>query len=1120
MRLYRLVRQGMKGRRGDTRLLRAVLTLSFLFITLASIVLSSIQLSWMQMRISRHGRFQVAAFEVGPDDLAPLCETASSSAKSVILGPVKDLGLLGTINPAFLDMGSLNLAEGRLPENPRELLLTRSALESLPGKKQLGDRIQLVLDLPHVADKAWQDYANLDNRRGGFLEGLEERMTAGDLADFEAWYQAQPGFREHYGDLDRMQPEQRTRLLRQFAVTRPSLYAFKPAGGTRREPFHLDDITLSLHYKPNAFELTGERWGAQKGETLDYGGLFERLIIAREYTIVGLLSSYTDQWAAGDFALPEAFVSVSSGEELMAAARLVEASHPDMPRYQPGNLVLLADNRLEARALFDRVLASRGDGRQPSYRIDQYTQAAQGSSLSVGRLSGIEEQSGQEVQLAFRVFSGEVALFWQGAVYRAPEQLLTNGRLRLPGLLPLPLSELTAENALNQPDLPLQMNRFTYPLEEDAGSALQRLMPALLSVITLAAVLQIFLTQLRRRSRRLALMKGLGMDKGQLARMLLMEAALLLAFALPLGAALGLLLSFGAVRGLSLLQEAGSIVMHVPLWPVVRGLLLGAVALFLGVLLPMVQAMRIPLSGAFEQPQKAPPRMKAGKAPRQLRYRHMIWRNARANPGRSLLGIALGVLILLSPLASLFLGFHAFHDYRREVVDKDRPDYVLSAPYGMNNRYLQEHLTRLSEEVTSLSRVEAWMRGQHIGLVANHLIEGESPILTSLYSQPGEAFGLPPAGVPGPEDEGQEKPDPGEMIQLPMSFYTTLWAPDPESALMADLAAQLDEGSLDKEAFSAGEEVILIIPRYRQTEKGLRLSSRLQDAGHFREDKGIAPGDELTFLTYKIDIKQDSKVTVPVKVKARVAGIIHDMALPGVWPLSDEGGSHLLLGSPRLLQRVYPQSASRMSPQQARWFRLSVKTFYPYNYGMTFIMAYASPQADRESGDVAMLNFARDHALDLKNYRSANLALHSGAVNSAMLIALLGSAVFLIALVIQASALASTVRQERKRFGILQSMGLSRSRLMGGQALYGLSVGLLCALTANLLLFALIVAVTALQLPEGVALMSQLRHATLRGYPFLAHGLICLAFILLSGLLHAWPLDRITRQTAISNIRD
>ncbi len=277
-----------------------------------------------------------------------------------------------------------------------------------------------------------------------------------------------------------------------------------------------------------------------------------------------------------------------------------------MPRYQPGNLVLLADNRLEARALFDRVLASRGDGRQPSYRIDQYTQAAQGSSLSVGRLSGIEEQSGQEVQLAFRVFSGEVILFWQGAVYKAPEQLLTNGRLRLPGLLPLPLSELTAENALNQPDLPLQMNRFTYPLEEDAGSALQRLMPALLSVITLAAVLQIFLTQLRRRSRRLALMKGLGMDKGQLARMLLMEAALLLA----LPCLWGRPWAFCCPLGRSGAEPSARGGQHRDACPPLArgpGPLLGAVALFLGVLLPMVQAMRIPCPAPLNSPRRRHP---------------------------------------------------------------------------------------------------------------------------------------------------------------------------------------------------------------------------------------------------------------------------------------------------------------------------------------------------------------------------------------------------------------------------------------------------------------------------------------------------------------------------------
>ncbi len=72
MRLYRLVRQGMKGRRGDTRLLRAVLTLSFLFITLASIVLSSIQLSWMRCASPGTGVSRWLPLRWGRDDLAPL----------------------------------------------------------------------------------------------------------------------------------------------------------------------------------------------------------------------------------------------------------------------------------------------------------------------------------------------------------------------------------------------------------------------------------------------------------------------------------------------------------------------------------------------------------------------------------------------------------------------------------------------------------------------------------------------------------------------------------------------------------------------------------------------------------------------------------------------------------------------------------------------------------------------------------------------------------------------------------------------------------------------------------------------------------------------------------------
>ena len=92
--------------------------------------------------------------------------------------------------------------------------------------------------------------------------------------------------------------------------------------------------------------------------------------------------------------------------------------------------------------------------------------------------------------------------------------------------------------------------------------------------------------------------------------------------------------------------------------------------------------------------------------------------------------------------------------------------------------------------------------------------------------------------------------------------------------------------------------------------------------------------------------------------------------------------------------------------------------------------------------------------------------------------------------------------------------------LLGGQSRYGLVIGLLAVLAANLLLAMLIVIVTALSLPNGVSLLPQLRFITLRGYPLLAHILICLGFILFSALMHAWPLRTIARQTAIANILD
>lgn len=1191
MRLSRLVRLGLQGRKRDTRLLITVLTLCFLFITLSNIVLSSIRYSKEEQQIARHGRFQAIAFEVDEEARAAYHSVAPQSADSLILGQSQRHGLLGTIDRAYMDLGALTLKSGRLPQAANEIVLTQTALEALADKKQVGDSIQVVLDLGYVGDKA----IPITMKQFGLSDELyqlsQQSITQQDHAAFELAYTMRRDESVYFFNIEMPQlkdlsPQEYEQEFNTWFYANPDTFGLSDIGVGRREPFHEDGLTLVLHHRVNGFKLSGARWGDRQGEEIILNILYERILVAGEYTIVGVVSAYSDQWVKGDFALPEAFVSPTAADAIRRMVSQAEDDHPDIPRYLPRSISLLYAPDLTADALFDEALQKAGDRRQTSYQINDLGvfDSTGTSTISLGNFEGIDELTGKTRQVYFQVQGSLANISYDQAVYAAPLTLLTEGGLRLPGLLPIPLQPVTPDNAREMTSLPLQSNTYAYPLEDDAGGTLQRLLPGLMSLLTFIAVLQIFLTQLRRRAKRLALLKALGATQGQVAAMLLMEAGMLVLVALPVGTALGLLLSFGAVEVLKAFQGEDSVRLFWPVMPLIKALLLGALAVFIGVLLPLVQAVRIPLSGAFEAPAPAPRRFKSSGAQKKVAYNRMVWRNALSNPGRSLLGFVLAVLIILSPLATLFLGFHSFSNYRVEVLDKARPDYVLTMPYGMNIRVLNDHRDRLLAQVPGLASVQPWLFGDHVGIQISDQAFEAGPILQWYQQYGGAEFGLigaeaasaitktdfgfqqggmvihidpelelceeemqamasaetltqekmdalPTGGAMTLEelqarypDFNVEPPQPKveevRQVSYPQVVYTALWALDPELALLPRLIKDLDAGQVDEEAFKKGEQVILVVPRYRVDQNDLVLSHHPRDKGSFMEDAAIQPGDRLTLHTEVVQLAGDSKSSMNNDTEVTVAGILYDYSLPGVWPLSDTSRSYLLIGSQRLLAHAYPQAESRMTAYQARYHRLAVKVFYPYSYGQTQFIVTLANDANPESADIAMQNFARENALDIKTYRTANQALRSLAVNSALLIAMLGCAVFLIALVILSSSLQSAVQQEKKRFGILQSMGVTRDTLLGGQSRYGLVIGLLAVLAANLLLAMLIVIVTALSLPNGVSLLPQLRFITLRGYPLLAHILICLGFILFSALMHAWPLRTIARQTAIANILD
>ena len=71
------------------------------------------------------------------------------------------------------------------------------------------------------------------------------------------------------------------------------------------------------------------------------------------------------------------------------------------------------------------------------------------------------------------------------------------------------------------------------------------------------------------------------------------------------------------------------------------------------------------------------------------------------------------------------------------------------------------------------------------------------------------------------------------------------------------------------------------------------------------------------------------------------------------------------------------------------------------------------------------------------------------AINNALIVGLLGFAAAMIALVILANTVSSAIDQERKRFGILQSIGVEEKTFKKQQYMTGLKHGLLSLAIAN-----------------------------------------------------------------------
>lgn len=1148
----RLARNGMKGRKRDTRLLRTVITLSFLFVTVATILIFSVQATENARRYSLYGEWQLCYFGADEGEKSALMADSAVRESSVCLlvGQTEKCGLVGTLDENMSDMANFALLEGRMPQADNEIVVESSQLGAMGSGVELGSTFTLTFQ---------QELFTLsqEEQRLKYLDVANAIIAKYDLNDligqcnteFEQYYKGDYTYYASFSGqevvpFEELSTEEYQAEFQYWFRNQKLLYNNITSNDTRGVDDMLLRLSTDLFYCGDPFEYEGRYADFQKDMYQKGTAAGQRLTIMRDYTVVGILETYSDRWDNGGYVLPNAFVTPSSGEAILKAVEIFQDSLEFAPDIAPAyNLFLSGSDAVSLRQALD-----------PLYQgFIQADASRLGYELRPEEFSLVIIKDGQEYSYPYyadesgggTVYTGE----W-GTPYRLDdffdqaliEPLTVDEQIALSRLYH---GEADAIARMYETNPPLRVNAYAYPAE--AGNTERALMITVVGVIfvtSLCAVFQIFFTQMKRRARRIVLMKAIGATNGQIASMLLWESLYLLLFSLPLGALLGTGLSYGAVSVVNLMRESTPLLFTIDLPSLLFGLASGVAAVLLGIIAPLLMAMKTPLTGSIQvEGRKKRAALQKHVAPRKTKadFAAVSWRHIRLNAGRTLVEFALCAFIISILLISMMLAYLGFGDYKEQVLLANKPDFELEVSYAMAGRQLAEKLEEL-EGLEHIETMEAYEKGERAYLSCEALTQGKAALPAAFAQMLGEST------VEDYFSRADEKDD-----SAPVSYVTDLYCVNAESELFARILSALEENEIDPEKFAAGEQVIVVVPLMKKgsvepdqaadfvasdltaipypkristllRQAGVYASSLSRfDAALYQQDDSIAPGDPATISARNTKVGEGGASTSVLSQDVTVAGILRYCPEDGIWPFTNDVMSHSVICSFNLLDNLYPKACTRFDANGIRRLNIMSAIFYPTDYGRTFVSIYCGDGVTRENTDLPLLRYASKNYYTLRNFRESNAALYDAAVSNALITGLLGAAAGIIAMVILYNTIVSTHEQERRRFGVLQSMGVSNRRFYGLELLTGFGLGLLAVILANILVLGVLL-LSSLSRGTGLGLSfgDLLRDVFARGlwlYPIKAHIALCAAFLLLTTLMQALPLKGVLRRSPIENIR-
>lgn len=686
----------------------------------------------------------------------------------------------------------------------------------------------------------------------------------------------------------------------------------------------------------------------------------------------------------------------------------------------------------------------------------------------------------------------------------------------------------------------LYRNVNAYPSSTSTEESMNLFLLGFIYILTFFNILQIFVIQLRKRTRVLALFKSIGAIDSQLRVLMFSELLILIIFALPLA----LLLGVGVAKLLITLyatnyQTEASLIFNYKLLGI--GLLISVLCSFLGILLPLLKLKEIKLTGTISTTSKKIKdlaRIKKRFSSKEeeamsissIARRHNIYKKKEQNISGLLYVVMLSALIL-----SLMVGFLAFRPYIDNVLLKNTPDMVLTDRYST----LLYRKRDLEEEFQKFSAIKDYeilnLRDQMILQTPEGF---KDPVLEYIFKS------TPFALIEVLFDIDYEKISSREEITYENVYpKMTLMGIDLESDTLDILKRSSKHLNFDEEKFDRGEQAFLLVPRFGLYDKpepvteasintttdeyvkgfvfksggNNELSYSLKDRELLEENKAYDDFKEVELLRKDMVIGSEQLSHEWTSYEVEIAGVIHTLE-EGIWPISDSMNGPMLIGSDSFVtSKVYQVPYGRTTYIDA------LKDRDLAMLGRTLASVHFEKGEMSVEDMVQLRKAAMDLGYEVQDLRADKENIYAASFRTAAAAALFALALLIIALQIEYNSMKSRLSNERNFVGILQSMGLNHRELSGIYMKNTLKQAFLALLLSHLLAAGLLFVSTYLKYRNQPNLwdhfLSYLSSEMLY-YPYEIHGIFILIFLIIILCIGYIPLRKIARAEPIYNIKE